>query len=187
MKEFEKIDITLRGLYEFRGTNTFCSPNKFIPNLSSIDAMRIAAWLRNKGFVKSPNDSGYKMRLTSDGVMYCEGNSMSQPGSPVTAITFVQNISSPGSTIQVGIQGQVLYPNITEIQSQIDAIRKEIEGLYGINTNMVSEIGQCLDEIVAKVEDRKPVPGFIWDWLGRIDTITSLADKVASLHSLIKS
>lgn len=187
MTEKQKIDIILRGLYEFKGTKTFCSPTKFLPELSSDDSMRIAAWLRNNGFVNSPGNSGFMMRLTSDGVMYCEDDSQSSPGNSVMAITYVQNINSPGSTIQVGIQGQVLYPNITEIQSQIDAIRKEIDVLSGINTNMVSEIGQCLDEIAAKVEDRKPVPGFIWDWLSRIETITSLADKVASLHSLIKS
>lgn len=187
MTEKQKIDIILRGLYEFKGTKTFCAPTMFLPDLSSNDSMRIAAWLRNNGFVNSPGNSGFMMRLTSDGIMYCEDDSQSSPGSSVMAITYVQNINSPGSTIQVGIQGQVLYPNITEIQGQIDAIRKEIEGLHGISNNMVSEIGQCLDEIAAKVDDRRPVPGFVWDWLSRIDTITSLADKVQILRKFIDS
>lgn len=188
MKETEKLDIILRGLYEYRGKGCWMTPRDFIPDLTFEDQYRIARWLDDHGYVISAmTQDSCMLKISTDGMMYCEGDSMSHPGSPITLITYVQTINSPGSTIQVGIQGQVLYPNITEIQSQIDAIRKEIEGLYGINTNMVSEIGHCLDEIAVKVEDRKPVPGFIWDWLGRIDTITSLADKVASLHSLIKS
>lgn len=188
MKETEKLDIILRGLYELRSTDLYVSPSYFLPDLTREDEIRLGNWLRENNYVKMMMTQDlFELHIITEGVMYCEGDSMSHPGSPITLITYVQTINSPGSTIQVGIQGQVLYPNITEIQSQIDGIRKEIEGLYGINTNMVSEIGHCLDEIAVKVEDRKPVPGFIWDWLGRIDTITSLADKIASLHSLIKS
>ncbi len=188
MKESEKLDIILRGLYEYRSSDYYNTPHYFLPDLTMQDEIRLARWLLNEEMVQGTiTQDGARLSITSIGVMYCEGNSMSHPGSPVTLITYVQNINSPGSTMQVGIQGQVLYPNITEVQKQIDEIRTQLGALTGISTSIVSEIGECLDEIAAKVEDRKPVPEFFWKWLGRAADGTSLAGAAELLRQIITS
>lgn len=66
-------------------------------------------------------------------------------------------------------------------------MKAELDSMAGTTGNMVSLIGECLDDLADKIDQRKPVPGYIWDWLGRIDTMSSLADKVILLKSFINT
>ena len=185
MKEAEILDIILRGLYEFRSTGSYVAPSYFIPELTFEDEKRMGRWFEDSGYAKMLlTQDGCRLKITSEGIMYCEDDSSSHPGTSITALTYIVNNNSPGSTIQVGIHGQVLYPNISDIQRQIDEIRTQLGTLTGISTNMVSEIGECLDEIAAKVEDRKPVPEFFWKWLGRVADGTSIAGAAELLRQV---
>jgi len=188
MKESEKIDIVLRGLYELRGLGKNASPCDFLPELTFEDEIRISRWLLDQGLAKGDiTTDGCHLKIISDGVMYCEEDSQSHPGSPVLAFTFVQNIDSPGSKIQVGVHGQVIYSNTDEILRHIAELKTQITTQETINENMFSEVGSYLDEIAMKVKERKPVPDFFWKWLGRMDDLTSIASKLESLHRMIES
>ncbi len=188
MKEAEKLDIILRGLYEFRSTGTHVAPSYFIPELTFEDEKRIGRWFEDSGYAKMLiTQDGCRLKITSEGILYCEDDSSSHPGTSITAFTYIVNNNSPNSTIQVGIVGQIQYTNIEEIQRQINEVRNQLGALTGISTNIVSEIGECLDEIEAKVEDRKPVPEFFWKWLGRVADGTSLAGAAELLRQIITS
>ncbi len=186
MKETKKLDIILRGLYEYRGSDSNIAPHYFLNDLTLQDEIRLARWLLDEGLVKGTiTQDGARLKITSDGVIYCEDDSVSHPGSPVIAITYVQNFDSPGSTIQVGVIGQLMYPNILDIQQQINGLRSQLAAESDFTQTMVSEIGECLDEIASKVEDRKPVPEFYWKWLGRIADGTSLVGGAELLRQSI--
>ena len=47
MKEKEKIDIVLRGLYEYRNTKVFVHPKHIIPSLTDAEDGRISASSRH--------------------------------------------------------------------------------------------------------------------------------------------
>src|SRR5688500_17450982 len=84
MKESEKIDIVLRGMYEFRGTGHNVAPGDFVPNMTLEDEIRIARWLLDQGLVKGNiTNDGCHLKITVDGVMYCEEESLSQPDASV--------------------------------------------------------------------------------------------------------
>lgn len=188
MTEKERIDIILRGLYEFRGTGKQVSPSTFLPDLTSDDERRITRWLESNGFVRANYISGGRtlVKLESEGVFYCEEDSQSQPGTPVTAITFATIIDSPGTSIIVGIQGQTIYQNSAEVLQEIENLRSEIRASDEVYKSMFLKIGEFLDEIEIRIKSRKPIPSFYWDWISRIDSISSIAEKIQGLIKLIE-
>lgn len=187
MKETEKIDIVLRGMYEFRETGDNVAPSDFIPELSLEGERRISQWLLDCGLATGSfsNDGGH-LRITTEGIFYCEEDSFSQPGSSVFSITNVYNDNSPGTTIQIVIQGQVIYENAKAAIDEIRAVKSELESMKGVNNEMVSLIGECLDDLESKIDQRKSVPGYLWEWLSRFDNVTSLASKIVSVRKLIE-
>lgn len=186
MKESERIDVVLRGLYEYKESGSWVSPREFIPRLKLEDEFRIANWLINNGYASGTKtqDSAY-MKITSDGIFYCEDDSQSRPGKSVISVTYIQNTNSPGAIINVGIVGQVNYQNESSILDAISDLKISLHEFSEMNLVTAPLIAQFLDELYEKVENSKQVPGFFWNWLENLDTGSSLLEKLEIVRKMI--
>ncbi len=182
MKEKEKIDIVLRGLYEYRNTKFFVYPKTILPSLTATEDGRISSFLHDGGLAIRPGNGGYRLKITAKGVMYCEGDSQTFPGEPV--ITITQVINSPGATV-ITMKGQVVYPNSENIMREIESIKHDLHAMQNLSETMIPLLDEFLDDIHSRIEDRKKIPLLSWEWLNRSDTTVSIAERLKNLHDLI--
>ena len=185
MKESEKRDIVLRGLYELRNTNIKSSPTRFLPDLSEEESRRIVEGLDNKGLVTviPISNRRYLMKINSDGVDYCEEDSFSRQGTPIVLFTNIVVSDSSNIVIQIGDQSQINFNKTEEILNHILNIRQEMPKLE-MSQSQAHIIIEKLGELESLIITKQNPPAGFWEWLGRIDSASSLGTMLITLFRM---
>ncbi len=131
MKQSEKLDLLLKGMYE-EGTDKFCSlgqiVNKYnIPIKDFDEFRRLANRLKNDGYIINVQftRTDISAQLSSFGIDYCEGSSYTYEGSAIINNTYEINISNSKDTTVVNQSDNVKI--ISETKSNLMLLIEDIK------------------------------------------------------------
>ena len=123
------------------------------------------------------------VRLTSQGIEYCEEDSFAVPGK-----SLVQNITlhnSPGSNVINQSPGSSVNQNFSEAKNILNQMLSTAQGDDTIDTERKEEIVECISEVEDTI-DRGGKPKFAMrSLLSLIGNISSLSGFGMSLAQLI--
>ncbi len=187
MKESEKRDIILRGLYELRNTKEKASPTRFLPDLSEEESRRIVEGLNNKGLVTviPISNRRYLMKINSAGVDYCEEDSFSRQGIPIVSFTNIVVSDSSNIVIQIGDQSEINFNRTEEVLSQILDIRQEVPKSE-VSQSQAEMIIEKLGELESLIYSKQKPPAGFWGWLSRVDSSTSMGQMAIALFRMLQ-
>lgn len=188
MKQFEKLDLILRELYQYKNDGKYYSIGLIcqklnIPLDSFLELSKLARRLENDGFIKTiftRNDCSAE--LTSYGIDYCEENSYTYSGHSVITNNYsISIVNSPNSNI-VNQSSQVsINQSISEANDAIEKIRETITNDNTIENSKVNEILDCLNEIQESLKNNKKPKFAIKSLLDITSGISSISSWVTVL------
>jgi hypothetical protein len=187
MKHKEKLDKVLYLIYPHR----YSGSQYLISEIMSEGGITyddneprvIAKRLQEDGLIKAifTFDGAY-VNLTSRGIEYCEEESYSYPEKAVINLFSINN--SPNTSIVVGNENVVNYNNKEEVQKIIEDLKLQISNNTELTETIVAEIGECLDEIDAKVENKTKIPRILLK--GLLSTTADLTTVYPAIKTLIE-
>lgn len=184
MKQSEKLDLILKGLYEFKDTGKHYSIvaicNEMNIPLAVDEWNRLAHRLENDGYVKTiffHNDCS--LQLTTHGIDYCEEDSYTYSGNAIMNNQYnISVINSPNSNIVNQSSNVTITQNINEANQAIEKIRETISIDSTIEKFKSAEILECLNEIQECLKNNQK-PKFA------IKSLIDIAGGIASIASWV--
>lgn len=184
MKETEKIDLLLRGIYEQNKHVDVCELSVIADNaglnLNRTELNRIADRLENDGYITGRADDNVDICcwITSRGVEYCEGDSYTYRGQSL--ITNHYNISVNGSSNTSIVQNSenVNVTNNSDVSKIISELRCALESTQSIESAKKNEMIECIEELETVVKSGKtPKASFTY--------LLSMASDIATMSPVI--
>lgn len=158
MKQIEKLDLLLKGLYE-EGKDDYFSlgiiNNKLKIQIETIEELRrLAKRLENDGLIGNTffTRNDISARLTSYGIDYCESDSYSYSGSAIINNTYNINVENSSDTTIVSQSENIeIHISKNEIESELNKIIKSILSetniLHNIQQNLVNQINSLINKL----------------------------------------
>jgi len=158
MKQSEKLDIILRGLYLHKDKYQTIGE---ILNSNGIEASLEEKWqlvhrLRDDNFVTDPFSSNGDpaCKINTYGIEYCEESSYTYKGQSLITNNYTISISdSPNASIVSNSQNvSITINNYTEVKDKIVELREAIDLNKEIDSRRRQDLLECLDEVEANVD-----------------------------------
>jgi hypothetical protein len=182
MKQSEKLDIILRGLYQHQGyweIEKILDSNKI--SVSTEEIWRLAHRLHSDGYIEQPAVSAGKplCRINSYGIGYFEGSSYTYEGQSLITNNYITVSSSPNAAVVTNSQHvNITITNYTEIKNKISELKEATKKETDITESKINEILDCLSEIEASV-DADHTPKFSFR------SLLSLTSDIVGLSPLV--
>jgi len=185
MKQSEKLDLILKGLYDYKDTGKYHSLigvcNAINIPLALEEWNRLAHRLKDDGYVRTIfNYDDCMLQLTTYGIDYCEQDSYTYSGNAIITNTYNINVEN-SSNINIVSQStdvKITLETKNEADKKIELLLKKLSELTEIDNDLKTDIFDCVKDIQNKLRQNEKVPKY--SLKGLID----LTSKVASLSSL---
>lgn len=181
MKQTEKLDLLLKGLYEFRFDEKYYDIEEILSNvgvpINNAEARLLGRRLEQEGLIKYlPTQDAARATLTSEGAEYAESDSYTYQGQAVINNNYNITITnSPGSNVVSNSQNVNISTQIHTLTSLIDQIISLVEKDDSISLNRKEDIRSFALEISNNLKSGH-VPKFgITNFLSVISDISSVA------------
>lgn len=186
MKQSEKLDLILKGLYKYKKKDSYptieniCKEQN-IPTDSDNEIRMLAHRLNGDNLIDARfTKSDTLVSLTSHGIEYCEENSYSIKGKAIIENMYNVTISNSPNTniVSNSTNTSIQIKNSSEIKNKITEIHKSIEKNNEISIQEKENLFNCLEEIKTSIEiGKKPKFSF--------KQLTELGSNVAGISSLL--
>ena len=145
IKQSEKLDLILKGLYKFKDTGKYYSLvsicNAMNISLAIDEWNRLAHRLKNDGYVKTIfHHSDCSLQLTTYGIDYCEQDSYTYSGNAIITNVYNINVKNSSNTNIVSHSDNV---NVSNINQKAVELLIEIKDLF--------ESGQVINNEIKKI------------------------------------
>jgi hypothetical protein len=183
MKQSEKLDLILRGIYE-RRKDRFIEVHKILPVIGveaeAEELIRLLGRLHEDGMVRVI--SSYDVvEITTHGIDYCEEDSYTYRGQPLISNNY--NIAINGSSVVQNSQNVTNTIN-ADVKGIISELRTAIESIRAVEPIKSADITDCLNEVESVVNDGKS-PKYSFPSL--LSIASDLATVAPALYPLVKS
>lgn len=163
MKQFEKLDLILKKLYELRHERNNLALDAIMQDLniyeSEEERRRLAERLESDGLANVYKTGA--IVITHPGIKYCEENSYSQPGKSLTSFNFNISGDISGSNIMM-TAGNISHvkQSIKQKNESSEIIRKIKEIALAnneIEKEQKDDILECANDMEDKINAGKPI------------------------------
>lgn len=153
MKQSAKLDIILKGLYDFRFDGKYYSVKEILYNSdieASVDEIfSLGKKLEEDGYIRflgGHND--VSASITAEGIEYVEDDSYSITGTPITNNNYhISIVNSPNSNLVNQSSDVSIKQSLGDINEVINNIQNTIRQDSEIDKQTADDILECLDEI----------------------------------------
>jgi hypothetical protein len=185
MKQSEKLDLILRGLYEHMNDGQYWSITEILKplgiQLNFEELWRLTHRLYEDNYIHQPisNVKDVLCKINSYGIEYCEEDSYTYTGHSIITNTYNISITdSPNATIVSNSQNvSISINNYAEVKNKITELRNAVQSNPGIDQLKKQEIIECIDEVEANVDNGR-VPKYT------MRSLLSLTSDIAGLASI---
>jgi len=159
MKQSEKLDIILKGLYEYRFDGKCYSIteilNNYNVNTTFDEVFALAKKLERDSHIKLLGQHNDVLgSITTEGVAYVEDDSYSISGSPITNNHYtISIVNSPNSNLISQSSNISIEQNFGDIEQTINNIRKTVQEDNNIDKDIMKDILECLKEIDESIKN----------------------------------
>lgn len=190
MKQTEKLDLILRRLYDFKDNPMHSSIDRICKELKIPLAVnewsRLAHQLEDNGFVNTmfwENDCSLK--LTADGIDYCEHDSYTYKGNALIENNYnISIVNSPGTNFVNQSQNVSINSASEEINEILKLIHEIVIKDNTIQSEKRAEIIECLSEINESLKNTQKPKFAIKSLISIAAGIASIANYLTKLSEL---
>lgn len=193
MKQKEKLDLILKGLYEERNKISQSSIRelcqKYNIQIESFQEFeRLTRRLIDDGLIEAMRMmDDCRARINSYGIEYCEENSYSYEGSSLIMNNYSYNLSNCQNTAIVNNSKNVeIDQNFNIINQTIEEIREIVTKDNLIDPNLSSQILDCLNEIQELLKHNYKPKYSIRELINLGAGIASISSLIITLSEFIK-
>ncbi len=188
MKQSEKLDLILKGLYEHKDDGLLWSIEGIcelyaIPFEPYDEIRRLAHRLQDEKLIRAQfTKSDTSAQLTSYGIEYVEEDSFSNKGHSIITNTYNISNSPNASIVTHSTNVTITNNNIDEVKRLMQDLREMVIDNALVTNQSQIDIMECLDEINTSIEAKKK-PRFALD---RLIEITSGLAGIGSFAIALK-
>lgn len=158
MKQSEKLDLILRGLYQHRDEGIWGIDEilqSYGLSISNEEIWRLAHRLKDDGYIDGPyiGDGKPTCRINTYGIEYCEESSYTYKGESLITNNYFSITDSPNAAIVNNSQNVLInINNYREVKEKIAELKGAINSNGEIDMPRKQDILGCLEEMESSVE-----------------------------------
>jgi len=192
MKQSEKLDLILNGLYQYRndGKNhsiiEICKQQGILIE-SIAELNRLCHRLKEDNLIHDVfTKDSYQGRISSIGIDFCENDSFSTSGHSVVNKYYNFHINeSTGTSVVTESSDFVINKTFNEATNLIEKIRENVANDSSVDNQKLTEILDCLNEIQTSLQSNQKPKFAIKSLIELTSGITSIAGFVITLGELL--
>lgn len=187
MKQKEKLDAILKILYEdsrYQQRNILSDYQKLDSNYDEL--VVLTERLKKEGLVERlVTKDSIEIKLTSQGVEYCEEDSFTVQGRSVIQNSYITLNNSPGSNIIGQSPGSSIVQKASQANNILDQITTTTQEDDAIDSECKKEIIECVEEIKDAINSGRKSKSAVRGLLSLISEFASLSSLGISLKQLL--